>query len=110
LKSVDRLGKGRTFPGGRAKVQARPARQRWLGRLASGRMAAIFSHSTGAINPARTYSSSSVAEVVWHRDSTSCSGVEKNASEAGLSKRDPTLPINCRTPDLRHSIVKSIAV
>jgi hypothetical protein len=36
--------------------------------------------------------------------------VEKNASEAALSKHDPTLPIDCTTPSRRHSFVKSFAV
>jgi hypothetical protein len=46
----------------------------------------------------------------WCRDSTSCSRVEKNASEAALSKHDPTRPIDCRTPSWRHSFMNSFAV
>ena len=32
LKSVDRLGKGRTFPGDRVKVPSKTGVQRWSGR------------------------------------------------------------------------------
>jgi hypothetical protein len=46
----------------------------------------------------------------WCRDRASCSRVEKDASEEALSKHDPTRPIDCRTPSLRHIVVKSFAV
>ena len=44
------------------------------------------------------------------RERTSHSNDEKNASAAALSKHDPTRPIDCRIPIVRHSFVNEFAV
>jgi hypothetical protein len=54
----------------------------------------------------RTYAGDLACYLRWCRDRTSCSRVEKNASAAAVSKHEPTLPIDCDTPSLRHSVVR----